>query len=438
MHNPGELASLCGSLCLGIDGTCREKKDRILAQITHQTEINHNPEKSYAEVLHFMWEGILFEYLRANGYPMKSVANDPRIFTIIMWRKKALEQFGGAFRPHYIPKHIRLKVLPKTLDVDILAMLNGIAKKEDAVKHSEKGIKELCDFRSVSHYIAAVKEMSKYEEDCRNYLLGETELLRAYSGHQIETLDSTSVQLAEYEKRHIGMAEQWCRTIAQQEASVDCYLAMQDEMLFEKNVLALQVDDFLEKHGGREGNLMTSKKLNLNELTVRFFARYEYDMKKYADDLAAKKEELSNAKEQLEKGKETIVEARRKAEQAELYVVEWQKRHKVLQDVAAKHIAQLEIENELFKEEAALSLVESRERMRETAVARTKIERLLADPESEIEGAILAEALGIMDREEISERIEANEMGRQEFDQRASEAIRAAHEYEKQRKGKKK
>ena len=56
MHNPGELASLCGSLCLGIDGTCREKKDRILAQITHQTEINHNPEKSYAEVLHFMWE----------------------------------------------------------------------------------------------------------------------------------------------------------------------------------------------------------------------------------------------------------------------------------------------------------------------------------------------------------------------------------------------
>ena len=66
MHNPGELASLCGSLCLGIDGTCREKKDRILAQITHQTEINHNPEKSYAEVLHFMWEGILFEYLRAN------------------------------------------------------------------------------------------------------------------------------------------------------------------------------------------------------------------------------------------------------------------------------------------------------------------------------------------------------------------------------------
>merc|ERR1712054_597313 len=113
---------------------------------------------------------------------------------------------------------------------------------------------------------------------------------------------------------------------------------------------------------------MTSKKLNLNELTVRFFARYEYDMKKYADDLAAKKEELSNAKEQLEKGKETIVEARRKAEQAELYVVEWQKRHKVLQDVAANQIAQLEIENELFKEEAALSLVESRERMRGTAV----------------------------------------------------------------------
>ena len=106
--------------------------------------------------------------------------------------------------------------------------------------------------------------------------------------------------------------------------------------------------------------------------------------------------------------------------------------------MAANRIAQLEIENELFKEEVALSLVESRERMRGTAVARTKIERLLADPESEIEGAILAEALGIMDREEISERIEAYEMGRQELDQRASEAIRAAHEYEKQRKGKKK
>lgn len=29
MHNPGELSSLCGVLCLGADGNMREKKDKV-------------------------------------------------------------------------------------------------------------------------------------------------------------------------------------------------------------------------------------------------------------------------------------------------------------------------------------------------------------------------------------------------------------------------
>jgi hypothetical protein len=163
MHNSGELAALCGVMCLGTDGTNREKKERVLAHIARQTQISHNPEKSYSEVLHLMWEGILFEYLRANGMPMKTVEHDPRVFTILMWRKKAMEQFGGTFRPHYMPRHIRPRTMPEKLDEDLRALLNGVAAKEIFVKESEKRVKRDNDYRNVVMYLAAVTDMHNYE-----------------------------------------------------------------------------------------------------------------------------------------------------------------------------------------------------------------------------------------------------------------------------------
>jgi hypothetical protein len=65
---------------------------------------------------------------------------------------------------------------------------------------------------------------SSTQEDCRQYLLGETEMLRSRCDHQAESLELTALQMDELEDKHAMMGEQWCRTLAAQEAIVDCYM----------------------------------------------------------------------------------------------------------------------------------------------------------------------------------------------------------------------
>ncbi len=48
MHTAAELSSLCGVLCLPVEGTNKERKDRILRVVADETMKTRNPEKAYS------------------------------------------------------------------------------------------------------------------------------------------------------------------------------------------------------------------------------------------------------------------------------------------------------------------------------------------------------------------------------------------------------
>ena len=189
-------------LCLPTDGNNREKRHAVLQYVAHQVKKTHNPEKAYSDLLHLVWEGILYEYLRTSGFPLRSANNDPRVFTLQMWRKQAQEQRAIAFKPMYVPRIVVTRHMDEGMDNDLKALMEGIEQKELFVKHSEAKIKKDHDYRNIVLYLAAVTDMHTYEKDSRDYLVGEVESLRSRLAHQQDSLEITMQQLDELEERH--------------------------------------------------------------------------------------------------------------------------------------------------------------------------------------------------------------------------------------------
>lgn len=69
LHNTMELSSLCGMLAIKIERKTKntEKKDLVMKYIRAHCEAGNPPDQVYINVLKHMWEGTLFEYLRAKG-----------------------------------------------------------------------------------------------------------------------------------------------------------------------------------------------------------------------------------------------------------------------------------------------------------------------------------------------------------------------------------
>jgi hypothetical protein len=66
---------------------------------------DHQAEKRCAEVLRFVWEGLLFEYLRCVGAPLRTQERDPRNCVVAHWRRSVTDPRGGgaaSFVPYYL------------------------------------------------------------------------------------------------------------------------------------------------------------------------------------------------------------------------------------------------------------------------------------------------------------------------------------------------
>ena len=118
MHNPAELGSLCGALGLVEEcefGTHGEKKAGVMRRVALEGARHGSTEKAHMDCLAMMWDGILFEYLRAEGMPLRSARIDPRVFTLQLWRKRAAFNSGGnvVFRPHYAVSYTHLTLPTK-------------------------------------------------------------------------------------------------------------------------------------------------------------------------------------------------------------------------------------------------------------------------------------------------------------------------------------
>lgn len=64
-------------------------------------------EKRFAEVLRLFWEGLLFEYLRSVGCPLRDTEHDPRHFVTRYWRRSKLDP---SVRPGFVPFYLTREV----------------------------------------------------------------------------------------------------------------------------------------------------------------------------------------------------------------------------------------------------------------------------------------------------------------------------------------
>lgn len=65
-------------------------------------------EKKFAHVLKFCWEGLLYEYLRTVGCPLRDREHDPRHFVMRYWRRSMLDpSVQPGFVPFYAKREVR-------------------------------------------------------------------------------------------------------------------------------------------------------------------------------------------------------------------------------------------------------------------------------------------------------------------------------------------
>lgn len=224
MHNPAELGSLCGSLGLKDEceyGTHAEKKAGVMRHIAEEGARIGSSLKAHAKALNLIWDGILFEYLRAEGQPLRTTRGiDPRAWTLQLWRRRASSAFGGssAFQPFYLPRQLHHRSLqPRAADLE--GLLRGVALKESAVKHVEAKVRKEADYRHVVCYLAEASNLRQYEADARQYLVHELESARARIDHYHSSLELTANQLIELESAYDESTSALADRLAVAEAS---------------------------------------------------------------------------------------------------------------------------------------------------------------------------------------------------------------------------
>ena len=263
LHNTVELSSLCGMLGVRIERRTKnaEKKAMIAAMIAKRIEETSKPTAVYTTVLNYIWEGTLFEYLRAKGQPLNSTASDPRGFVIALWRKRTAEVVP--FDPYYVPRTLQNRSGSDKRSADIEAILDTMEEKELAVKTAETRIRREHDYTNVLSYLQASSALRCAEKEGRTYLIGETEIERARAGHGEETVSMLNVQLTEMEGRHEGVKRSWVENQSHLESVGETYVAQlaenQSDRRFHNQLLRRQIldvrsssEDFSEDFPGEE------------------------------------------------------------------------------------------------------------------------------------------------------------------------------------------
>ncbi|CAM9515346.1 unnamed protein product, partial [Discosporangium mesarthrocarpum] len=104
MCNGVELNSLCGAL--GVTGGCSNPR-RMCQVMAYIREGGRQADKRYGEVLKLFWEGLLYEYLRSVGCPLRNAEHDPRHYVMRYWRRSLLDpNVRAGFVPFYLERKV--------------------------------------------------------------------------------------------------------------------------------------------------------------------------------------------------------------------------------------------------------------------------------------------------------------------------------------------
>lgn len=92
-------------------------------------------EKKFADVLKFCWEGLLYEYLRSVGCPLRDREHDPRHFVMRYWRRSMLDPtVQPGFVPYYAKREVRdeqasVILFQSGLTTAVMAHLSALAPR---------------------------------------------------------------------------------------------------------------------------------------------------------------------------------------------------------------------------------------------------------------------------------------------------------------------
>ncbi|CAN0171507.1 unnamed protein product [Ectocarpus sp. 12 AP-2014] len=200
MCNAVEINSLFGALGFVVPCPRNAKEQQIMNYIR---EGGRHVGKRFADVLKFCWEGLLFEYLRTVGCPLRDREHDPRHFVMRYWRRSMLDP---SVRPGFVPFYAKREVKKRNSlmheDRDIRNIRAGLALREDVVKEAENKTREQHDYRFVLQYFSASRDLHRTLVANVNYLANEVEQLRANMDHSSESISIMEQQFVELETKY--------------------------------------------------------------------------------------------------------------------------------------------------------------------------------------------------------------------------------------------
>ncbi len=204
LHTPVELSSICGCLQLKAQQKAATSIEQIVKYVL-KTEDFDLP--TIEQVLGFMWEGALWEYLHRIGHPIHSTRVDPRRTVMDVWEKGGLLSNGSLFVPHFIAREVK-KRNEWVTSPDILQRIEQIRQAQDLAKSAEKKIIADHDYTNILTYFKEMAKLRSLENSVREYLISELEIARSRIDSSQDTVLMLREQLKENENLFIVVTEQ--------------------------------------------------------------------------------------------------------------------------------------------------------------------------------------------------------------------------------------
>eukprot|EP00904_Undaria_pinnatifida_P001506 jgi/Undpi1/11356/HiC_scaffold_30.g13653.m1 len=159
--------------------------------------------KRFADVLKLFWEGLLFEYLRSEGCPLRHGEHDPRHFIMRYWRRSLLDpSIRTGFVPFYLKREAKKRNSIIQEDKDIRDIRAGLIVLEERVKDAETGVRGQHDYRFVLQYFSASRDLHRTLVGNVTSLANEVEQLRANVDHNSESISIMEQQFVELETKY--------------------------------------------------------------------------------------------------------------------------------------------------------------------------------------------------------------------------------------------
>eukprot|EP00948_MAST-09A_sp_MAST-9A-sp1_P002592 g2592.t1 len=213
IHKPEELSILCKMFDIKGRMTKNQKIEKIYVQ-----ELQGGIP-SYRNVLGFVWDGILIEYLRTIGRKVRNHKTDLRLIIWKYWLRGSDPKTDGWTRV-YIPQTAGLKEIERTNDASILDYLKRIKREENALKSAETEMRVLKNYVGAMKMFDCIAKLRRTEEQCRKSIIADLEGARSQLYLMSIRESALKRALQHSEKQRELFEEKAVREIAERESAL--------------------------------------------------------------------------------------------------------------------------------------------------------------------------------------------------------------------------